>query len=453
MRRDFESKLTQWKNSRKRKPLIVRGARQVGKTYSLKKFGKENFTNYHYVNFEERKDLAKIFAVNLSPQNIIDRLSIALDRSIDFKDDLIIFDEVQSVPEAITSLKYFHEEMPELAVVAAGSLLGLQLNELSFPVGKVDSLYMFPMSFFEFLQANHDERLLKHLFQSLRKEEIPETSHAKLWEKLKIYFITGGLPGIVDDYIKDSSSDLRTRLNKVRDQQKQLISTYLDDMAKHCGKENSMHIERLWRDIPNQLASELDGSAPRFKFKGVIPGVSAYSRLSGVIDWLEATGLVIKVKIVHQIQKPLAASAQENRFKLFCFDIGILGAIANLKIQDIMDYDYGTYKGYFAENFVAQELMAGSSSWKNELYCWSEGKAEIEFIRDTDAGIIPIEVKSGYITQSKSLKSFQDRYQPAYGVILSAKNYHTDEAKRLRYYPLYLAQSLDFHVIKYAKIK
>ncbi len=437
MRRGITEELLKWKASSQRKPLIIRGARQIGKTYSLLDFAENYFPNYHYINFEKNKSIHKAFDSNLDPQNIINLISIELDSKIN-KEDLLIFDEIQAKPEAITALKYFSEDMPELAVCAAGSLLGLKFNDLSFPVGKVDYLDMFPLTFFEFLQAIDKTNLLEYIDVSLDKlHEIPELVHEKLWLELKNYFIVGGLPEAVLAY-KDLKDSPLEAFRQVREVQKKIIFTYLDDMTKHSGKENAMHIERLWQNIPSQLASNQDATAPKFRFKDIIPGIKAYSRLVNVIDWLEATGLIIKVKIVSRAQKPLISFTKENRFKLFVFDTGILGALSELSAKDILDYDFGTYKGYFAENFVAQELRA-KNGIKANLYSWDEGSAEIEFLRQTDEGIIPVEVKSGWLTRAKSLQSFIERYQPHYSIILSARNYSLDCDRRTHYVPLYLA--------------
>lgn len=438
MRRDIEQKLLEWKNSSKRKPLIIKGARQVGKTYSLKKFGAENFKRCHYINLEKQINLQKVFDKNLSPINIINELSLALNTEIDIKEDLLILDEIQAAPQALTSLKYFCEEKPELAICAAGSLLGLKLSPVSFPVGKVEYLHMYPLCFNEFLEAIGEAHLIKTLEQSLCSQNIPEMLHDKLLEYLKIYFIVGGLPEVVETYRSSAKSLLLSKFQECREKQEEVIGTYLDDMTKHSGKENSMHIERLWKDIPTQLARKQDSSAPKFNFKGIIPGIQAYSRLVGAIDWLEATGLIIKVKIVKQSASPLSAFTKENRFKLFMFDVGILGAVSSLQIQDIWNQDYGNYKGYYAENFVAQEFQYIKTPLES-LYSWSEGESEIEFLKDSCNGIIPIEVKSGTNTQAKSLKSYINRYNPKYSVILSAKNYHIDESKQINYYPLYLS--------------
>ena len=440
MKRYIEGKLIEWRLKPKRQPLILLGARQVGKTYTLKQFAKENFKRYHYVNCEkERGSIAEVFAPDLDPQKIIDRLSLELNVPIE-NDELIILDEIQAVPNALTALKYFYEEMPGLPIIAAGSLLGLRLNEESFPVGKVDYLHMYPFTFFEFLEGIGDKLLLDNLFKELEYKNKPLSNlvHDKLWEKLKIYFVVGGLPVAINTY-KETKGSAFERYTEVRNVQEKLIDSYFDDISKHSGKENAMQIERLWRNIPNQLAREQDGSSSRFRFKGIIPGIKSYSNLVGIIDWLGAAKLIIKVNIVDQARTPLSAFTKENCFKLFCFDVGLLGAMSGLQPKEILGYDYGEYKGYFAENFVAQEMQAKNFK-NNRLYSWSEARAELEFIINSDKyGIIPIEVKSGFNTQAKSLKSYQDRYQPEFGLILSALNFVFDARKKTYRYPLYLA--------------
>jgi predicted AAA+ superfamily ATPase len=437
MRRDITEKLANWKDSETRKPLILRGARQIGKTHSLIEFGRKFFPNYHYVNFESNKKIHKAFDGNLEPKEIIDLMTVALNREIGIT-DLLIFDEIQEKPEAITSLKYFAEKMPGQAICAAGSLLGLKFNEYSFPVGKVDFLDMFPMSFLEFVDACGNDKLLKYI-NAETIDSIPDLVHEKLWDELKKYFIIGGLPAAVNGYIqfKDSSQKAFAEVRKIQDQ---IISTYMEDMTKHSGKANSMHIERLWSNIPSQLGDSIDGAAEKFIFKDIIPGIKAYSRLVNVIDWLEATGLIIKVKIVNKATKPLISQIKENQFKLFIFDIGILTAMSELKAKDILDYDFGNYKGYYAENFVAQEFRR-IKGIKNNLYAWDEGDAEIEFLEQNETGIIPIEVKSGHLTRAKSLDSFINRYHPPKAIVLSAKNLKKDLDKNKYFYPIYLAAS------------
>ncbi|HBG64137.1 MAG TPA: ATPase [Candidatus Omnitrophica bacterium] len=435
MKRDIWDKLIEWKNKRDRKPLILKGARQVGKTYILRTFGKECFSQVHYLNFEKYEQLAEIFKGDLTPQNILRDLSFYLNAPIHKENDLVILDEIQNVPRALTSLKYFQEELPELAICAAGSLLGIHMSDESFPVGKVEFLNMFPMSFEEFLRGEGDIKSLEFLRNREKSEAIPEIIHTHLWEQLKIYFVVGGLPEIVKTFA-EYKDDLFVALQQVREKQDNLISTYVADIAKHSGKQNAMHIERLWRNVPAQLAKEHDGSAQKFKFKGIIPGISRYSRLAGSIDWLGTAGLIVKALIVNSGQLPFSAHATENSFKLYVFDVGLLGALSGLPPKSILEYEYGSYKGYFAENFVAQEFVCSGAK---ELYCWREGSSEVEFLREINGDVLPVEIKSGWVTQAKSIKIFAQKYHPKYRTIFSANNLSLDPVHKVRRYPLYLA--------------
>ena len=437
MRRNIWDKLVKWKNKKDRKPLILKGARQVGKTYILQAFGRENFSQVHYLNFEKHKQLGKIFEEDLIPRNILKDLSFYLNTSIDKENDLVIFDEIQNIPRALTSLKYFQEELPEMAVCSAGSLLGIQMSDESFPVGKVEFLNMFPMSFEEFLSGNGDTKSFEFLRNRERSEVIPQIVHNHLWEQLKIYFVVGGLPEIVKTFA-EYKDNLFTALGKVREEQNNLLLTYIADIAKHSGKQNAMHVERLWRNVPAQLAREHDGSAGKFKFKGVIPGIKRYSKLAGSIDWLVSAGLIIKVSIVNSGQLPFSAYATENTFKLYVFDVGLLGALSDLSPKSIMEYEYGSYKGYFAENFAAQEFIC---SGVKELYCWKEGSAEVEFLREINGDVLPVEIKSGWVTQAKSIKVFAQKYHPKYRMIFSANNLFLDTVNKVYRYPLYLISS------------
>jgi len=435
MRRTIFSDLTTWKNAANRKPLILKGARQVGKTTILKEFGKELFPTAHYINFEKDESLSQIFEKDLNPKRILQELSFVVDSSINPEKDLLILDEIQAYPKALTALKYFHEELTGFAVCAAGSLLGLQLGKSSFPVGKIEYMEMFPMCFEEFLNGVGEERYAELLRGLSAKDTIPDMAHQQLWEYLKYYFIVGGLPEVVQSFA-DNKADLFNAFKVVRRKQTDLLSGYIADIAKHSGKQNAMHIERLWKNIPVQLAKEQDSSAPKFRFKGVVPGIKAYSKLAGTIDWLITAGLVHQVNIVNSGELPFAAYTAENRFKLFCFDVGILGAISQLPPKTLLDYDYGTYKGYFAENFVAQEFRY---SGVDQLYSWKEKTAEVEFMREANGHVLPVEVKSGWVTQAKSLKVFAQKYNPTYRTIMSARNLKIDTKNRIHHYPLYLA--------------
>ncbi|MCH1430393.1 MAG: AAA family ATPase [Chlamydiales bacterium] len=436
MERKSLNQLISWKNSPNRKPLVLRGARQVGKTYLLQQFGKSEFNNCHYFNFEENKSLKACFQQSLNPEKILQELQFQSSREIELQNDLIIFDEIQECPQALTSLKYFYEKKPEIAICSAGSLIGVHLNEGSFPVGKVDLLDMYPMSFNEFLTALNETKALEFLKNWGINDSFPLSLHEKLWERLKWYFITGGLPEVVQVFL-NHQDNLLVAFEKVRERQQQLLIGYLADIAKHSGKANAMHIERVLKSIPAQLSRSCDGSAKRFQFKGVVPKVDKYSRLVNSIDWLEAANILLKVSIVNKAAIPFIAYAKESRFKLLLFDVGLLGAMSALPPKTILDYDYGSYKGYFAENFIAQELLCSGFS---QLYSWEEDRSEVEFIIERGGEIVPVEVKSGNITKAQSLAKFCSKYSCPKSVILSAKEPKYKE--NLLRAPLYMAGDL-----------
>jgi len=442
MKRTIIDRLKVWKDASKRKPLLLQGARQVGKTFILNEFGRDCFRKVHYVNFEEMSRYVPVFSGNLSPTGIIPDLSLMLGNPIDRRADLLILDEIQQCPRALTSLKYFAEEMPELAVCAAGSLLGVHLGESSFPVGKVDELHMFPLTFDEFLMAGGNP-LLQESFAGIGElAPLSPALHRKLWDEFKLYLVTGGLPEVVAAFMM-KREDPYAAFQEARDIQTRLVSEYIADMAKHCGKQNAMHLERLWRNVPAQIGRDPGGPAPKFVFKDVLPGIKGYERMAGVIDWLEAAGLVIRLPIAHCGQLPFSAYTKENAFKLFVFDVGILGALSRLPAKAVLDYDFGTYKGYYAENFVAQTFRAGN---RTNLACWREGAAEVEFVTDVDGAVVPVEVKSGWVTQAKSLKSFADKYKPAFSAVFSGRNAGSDRHLARHYYPLYLASKFPLPV-------
>ena len=441
MKRKMMSNLLKWKGSAERKPLLLKGVRQVGKTYLLKEFGQQHFSNCHYFNFEKQPGLAKIFEPDLVPNRILQELSFIQNKSIDPDHDLVIFDEIQEVPKALTSLKYFYEDCPKLHLCGAGSLLGIHLNPTSFPVGKVTFETLRPMSFEEFLLAV-DDKSLSYLESFNQKRDIPAIIHEHLWNQLKIYFIVGGLPEVISTYCANISNPFEA-FSKVRKKQNDLLNSYYADIAKHSGKINAMHIDRVLSAVPTQMQQALDGSISRFKFRGVVPGISHYDRLAGAIDWLEAAGLIVKVQIINSAKIPLKGHVKENFFKLLMFDVGILGSMIDLHPKSILDYDYGSYKGYFAENFVAQELLFSSlNSSQNQLFCWQENNYELEFLREHEGEIIPIEVKSGMHTKAKSLKVYTDKYLPPYQVILSGQPLNTKSLHGTCYFPLYLVNSI-----------
>jgi len=433
MKRSITQALMQWKNRSNRKPLILRGARQVGKTYSLVDFGKTSFPYYHYINFEQDERVRTLFEKDLDPFRILEELQFYLDTSIDKQSDLLIFDEIQHCPRALTSLKYFCEQMPELALCAAGSLLGVYLANESFPVGKVTLLDLFPMSFEEFLEGVGNQRLVELLRFHIFHHPLPQAAHDRLWDLWKRYLIVGGLPEAVALY-RDQMDDQYKAVKDVRGLQHDLLETYMADIAKHSGKINALHIERVWRNVTHQLARSQDGSAPKFRFKDAVPGIRGYERLASSLSWLEKACLILRTSIVERAETPLSGFAQDNRFKQYFFDVGLLGALSGIAPSRFLTYDFKTYKGYVAENFVAQELR---SSGVSALYCWVGRTAEVEFLLESVDGIIPIEVKAGTITQSKSLRVYEERYKPEKSIVLSARNIES-RGPRL-HVPVYLA--------------
>jgi len=440
MKRQIINKLVQWKNGKSRKPLIIKGARQVGKTWVLKEFGGAHFARYHYCNFEDNPFLGSLFKKDLNPQRIVTELSFFLETSIVIETDLLIFDEIQKCPEAITSLKYFNENMGDLAICAAGSLLGIFHGESSFPVGKVSFVEMFPLDFCEFLEATGAAELLSLYidFDVHNPRQLPEAAHRRLWELWKTYMVTGGMPAVVSYFVQTGTIDFEVA-RTVRMMQSELVSAYTADIAKNSGRMKSLNIERLWKNVPQQLAHTNHENAPKFKFKDALPGLRGYEKLAGPLDWLEKAGLVQRSSIIEKPEIPLSAYKSETVFKLYLFDVGLLCAMCDISPVDILRMDFGMFKGYLAENFVAQQIRAAGVT---ELYCWEGRTSEVEFLIYGNSGIIPVEVKSGSNTRSKSLNVYREKYKPLQSIILSGKNVANLDLTEPVHLPLYLAGKL-----------
>lgn len=435
MQRNALKLLNNWNASKHRKPLLLYGARQVGKSYILEQFGKESFAKVHIFNFEKDKKIHQYFSENLDPKKIIAELGFQAGVTINTKKDLVIFDEIQECPKAITSLKYFCEELSELALCAAGSLLGVKFATESAPVGKVDILHLYPMTFEEFLIALGDLALLKAFHQISAHKKILNAAHTALLSALYEYFICGGMPEAVKIYIENRTQRLLA-FSETRRIQKNIVQMYLADFAKHSGKINSVHIVSVFENIPSQLARCHDQSTQRYRFKDVIPGKGSFRDLQGPIDWLAQAGLIIKAKICSKAQKPLESFTTPNIFKCYLFDIGILGAMLNLNPTDVLDQNYGIAKGYFAENFVAEQFMASGQS---PLYSWSERNSEIEFLLLEENQIVPVEVKAGVRVKAKSLQQYILKYAPQKAKIFSAQELTIRPNKPVQKIPLYLA--------------
>ncbi len=434
MERKFYRTLLEWKSNEDRMPLVLLGARQVGKTWLLTRFGRNEYKTLHHFNFQENPDLSRVFKKDLDPVRILAELSIIGKKVIRIETDLVLFDEVQDCDQAVTSLKYFQEKMPELHLAAAGSLLGVQLNSASFPVGKVETFDLFPLTFEEFLDASGDTMAIK-LYAEINRLE---SAHNLLWDYLCQYFFVGGMPAAAKKWFADTA--VQRKITAVRKVQKDVLRDFQKDFSKHSGKVNALQISTLFEAVPQQIAKVLDGSLKRFRFKDVLPNKRTYAHLANAISWVENAGLVHKTfSIESRPRVPLKAFVRENRFKLYLFDVGLLGCMLELTHTDLTNQDYGIAKGAFAENFVACELRAMGV---DTLYSWGERSSEIEFLHVTpDSEIIPVEVKSGRRTKAKSLKGYIDRYTPARTIKLVGKVGGTDDKHLVP--PLYFAGKLN----------
>lgn len=426
MKRDIYHLLEDWKRSTRRKPLILNGARQVGKTYALKHFGKTSYKKMVYLNFEKDEKLAQYFDGTLDPKQLIKILGIHSGIEIEPQHTLLVFDEIQQCPKALNSLKYFCEEANEYHVVAAGSLLGVKTaGEKGFPVGKVNFLHLYPLTFFEFLSALGHTKIREFLEEYNTYEAIPAPLHEKLIEVLKTYFFIGGMPEAVAEYAKTGN------FNIVREIQLEILSAYEKDFAKHAPPSEIMKITTVWKQVHRQLAKE----NKKFIFAAIRK--SARGRdYEDAIQWLADAGLIHKSYLVESPKFPLSAYADNNIFKIFLSDVGLLGAQSNLSPQTIIEGDllFTEFKGALTENFVAQELIA--TKHKEPYYWTSEGTAEVDFLIEEIHEIYPLEVKSGTSQKKKSLLVYNQKYSPSKLIRATTMNLKHDGA--IYNYPLYL---------------
>lgn len=385
-----------------RLPLVLLGARQVGKTWILKQFAKTNYTQYHYFNFEENPNLSLCFE-SLDVDKIIEQLSIQVSFAISCE-DLIIFDEIQLAPRALTSLKYFAEDQ-RYQIMSAGSHLGLGLGQESFPVGKVTFHTLYPMTFSEFLAANE-------VHYSQEKSSLQ--TH-QLNEQFRNYIFVGGMPAAVKIW-NNISEPLVYRIKATRDIQEAILLGYKNYFAKYCETKDALYIGKLYEEIATQLFKYHDESVKRFKFKGALKGKKEFGQFETYFHWLEKSGLIYKTFVInHEPHYPLMTNKTESMFKAFYHDLGLLNATLGITYQVLMEQKFGYYKGFILENFAATQLILYSH--KAQLYSWSENESEIEFLwANNDGSIIPIEIKSSKKSRSKSLDSYIKRYSPKVGM-------------------------------------
>lgn len=437
MYREISDELIKWKDSKHRKPLIVTGVRQCGKTYVLKKFGEQFFENICYINFESNSNYAGVFDFDFDVNRIVKELELIQKMKIIPGKTLLIFDEIQECPKAITSLKYFCENLGELHLVCAGSLLGVALKKenISFPVGKVNRMQMYPMSFKEFIIAMGEERFIS-LFEKWNvNRAIPDGYVRQMEQLLKLYYAVGGMPEVVCDYIENKDFQTVTEL------QDEILSDYADDFSKHAPVAEIEKLRMIWESIPKQLAKDNN----KFVFSHVKEGKRAHE-LEAALEWLKNAGLIYVLEMVQNAEIPLSYNADATYFKVYMSDIGLLSRRLGVSIDDYMSENdtLKTSKGAITENYVMNELI----KQKKMPYYWKSGNtAEIDFIYENDGHVVPVEVKAAINTQAKSYKQFSLKYGPKVGFKTSLKNIATNmvyETKTVSL-PLYLLWNVDFY--------
>lgn len=429
MKRFITEKLIEWKNSKDRKPLILKGARQVGKTYILKEFGNNNYESVAYFNFDHDNGLAELFNSTKDPKRIIEQLSLAAGKKISPSTTLIIFDEIQECPDALNSLKYFCEEASEYHVACAGSLLGIRLSKTSFPVGKVDFLNLYPLTFSEFLIADNSENLVEVMKNTKEINAIPKLFEDKLIEKLKIYYIIGGMPEAVYSWTTDKDIE---KVNKI---QKNILDSYEHDFSKHVDINEANKISLIWNGIPSQLARE----NKKFIYQVVKEGARA-REYENALNWLNNANLISKCYLVSKCAFPLKAYYDLSAYKIYMNDVGLLRQMSNLDSRVILEGNklLEEFKGAFAENYVANALNYLLGEAPNY---YTFDRNEIDFVIQKNNKIIPIEVKSNKSTNQNSLTKYNSKNDNLISFRFSLNNLSKND--KIINIPLYFIEYID----------
>ena len=413
MYRFLIEKLKKWKDSPKRKPLILWGARQVGKTYLMKSFGDECFENMVYISLYKNQRIADIFSIDYDTKRIIKSIELELNVKIDPDKTLIIFDEVQNAPAVVESLKYFCEDAREYALIAAGSLLGVALHEnVSFPVGKVDELHLYPMSFMEYLIARSEQELAECVKDY--RDPVLEGLAGKCHDYLKEYYVVGGMPEAVSTFIETEDYD------SVREVQNSILNQYEGDFGKHVKANELPRIHMVWNSLPAQLAKE----NKKFFFGQIKAGARA-KEFEIALQWLKDSGLVHMVYKVSKPGIPLKAYLDMSNFKVYMLDVGLLGALAELDVHTLLKGNaaFTEFKGALTEQYVLQQIIA-ETRYTPYYYSGEKSTYETDFLIQKDGDIAPIEVKAEENVRSKSLKTFCDKFNPPKAYRISMKNYY-----------------------------
>ena len=424
MYRKIEKDLIIWKKNSKM-PLMLIGARQTGKTYILKKFAKDNFENYIYINLEKEKEISDIFNETLNPKEIIEKIEILKKINFNIENTLLFLDEIQVNENAITSLKYFCESEDNYKIVCAGSLLGVKINRFhsSFPVGKVTIKYLYPMSFEEFLIACQEENLIKEIEKHYQNNEpLIASIHSHALDLYKKYLVLGGMPAIIKDYL-NSDCDI----SKVNfELGEQIITSYLADMNKYTENTESIKNSKIYNAIPKELARENN----TFKYS-IVDKSARKIRYESSLDWLLASNMILKCNLVEKPESPLKAYINTEKFKIYLGDCGLLRTLSNIEYEEILLDKNEMYKGVLTENYIACEFI---QTFK-ELYYYTFENYEIDFLIKLNGNIIPVEIKSGRRTTSKSLNEYIKKYNPNYSIRLSTKNFGLEN--KIKSVPLY----------------
>ena len=438
MYRDIINDLKQWKDKKRRKPLLLTGVRQCGKTYIVEKFAKECFEEYVYLNFEATQTISAVFDYDFDVNRILTEIERYCKTKIIPGKTLVFFDEIQECPRAITALKYFCENKKELHLVCAGSLLGVSIKreQISFPVGKVNRMQLYPMNFKEFVIANERSDLVEVFKNWPVNRPVPELYSVPMKKLLKEYYIVGGMPEAVKTWIETHDAD------EVEAVQNEILNDYSDDFSKHAPVNEIPKIRWIWDSVPVQLAKENN----KFVFSHVKEGKRS-AELEDALEWLSDAGLIVKTELVEKPEIPLSGFADKTYFKVYMSDIGLLRAKSKVPAGTVMEESvlYDRFKGAFAENYVLNELK----STGKQPYFWRSGNtAEIDFIYENDMDIVPVEVKAADNTQAKSYKQFCKKYEPHSGIKLSQKNIAENLCEKTVTYsiPLYLAWNIDFYI-------
>ncbi len=429
MQRFILKKLIEWKESKYRKPLILKGARQVGKTYILKQFGKENYEGVAYFNFDHDEDLYNLFQNTKDPKRILEQLVFIYGKAIIPGKTLIIFDEIQECPNALNSLKYFYEEANEYHIACAGSLLGIRLSHTSFPVGKVDFLNMYPMTFSEFLIADNAQNLVDYMNSLEKIEKIPDIFFNQLEEKLKAYFIIGGMPEAVSAWVNEKDMEL---VNKI---QNNILSAYESDFSKHTQDSEANKISLIWNSVPSQLAKE----NKKFLYQVVKEGARA-REYENALNWLNDANLIYKTYNVTKADFPLKAYNDLSAFKIYMNDVGLLRKMSNLDSKIVVEGDklFEKFKGAFTENYVLNMLSSTLNSVPNY---YTFDRNEIDFIIQYKNNIVPIEVKANKSTNNTSLTKYNEKFNNEFSVRFSMNNLSKDG--KILNIPLFLIEYVE----------